>query len=160
MEFKDRLRSASQRGQKARDSKARQEAAKSLNEEESRRIHTGLRLELSEHIESCLQQLADNVPGFCFKTVTNDKGWGASVNRDDLALTRKKRENFFSRYVVLVSPFSKYHVLDLVAKGTIRNKDNFHRHHYQLLKDVDMDSFRELVELWTLDYAEKYAASS
>jgi hypothetical protein len=159
MNFKDRLRSASQRGQQARDSKVRQETAEQLSKEESRRVHTGLRLELSEHIEYCLQQLADNIPGFRFETIANDKGWGASVSRDDLSLNRRKRESFYSRYVLLVSPFSKYQVLDLVAKGTIRNKDNFHRHHYQLLKDVDMESFREMVELWTLDYAEGYAAS-
>jgi hypothetical protein len=64
----------------------------------------------------------------------------------------------FSQYVVLVSPFSKYHVLDLVAKGTIGNKESFHRNHYQILKEADLDSFQELVELWTLDYAEQYAA--
>ncbi len=160
MDFKNRLRSASQRGHQSRDSKAREEAAKALTEEESRRVHTGLRLELSEHIESCLRQLADHVPGFRFETVNNDKGWGASISRDDLLLNQGKRENLFSRYIVLVSPFSKYQVLDIVAKGTIRNKDNFHRHHYHLIKDVDMDNFRELIELWTLDYAENYAASS
>ena len=31
--------------------------------------------------------------------------------------------------------------------------------HYQLLKDADLDSFRQLTEQWTLDYAEQYAAA-
>ena len=159
MDFKERLHRASERGQHSRDAKAREAAAKALNEEECRRIHTGHRLTLSEHIEACLKQLADNVPGFRFEPVANEKGWGAAVSRDDLSLNRGHRENYFSRYEALVRSYNKYHVLELTAKGTIRNKENFSRSHYQLLKDVDMESFRELIELWTLDYAEQYAAS-
>ena len=50
-------------------------------------------------------------------------------------------------------------MLDISAKGAVRNKENFSRNHYQLLKDADLDAFRNLVEQWTLDYAEQYAAS-
>ena len=39
------------------------------------------------------------------------------------------------------------------------NKENFSRKHYQLLKEADLDSFRQFIEQWTLDYAEYYAAS-
>ncbi len=159
MDFKERLQRASERGQQSRDAKAREEAAKALSEEECRRIHTGHRLTLSENIELCLKQLADNVPGFRFEPVANEKGWGAAVSRDDLSLNGGRRENYFSRYEALVSPYSKYHVLELTAKGTIRNKENFSRSHYQLLQDIDLESFRELIELWTLDYAEQFAAS-
>ena len=35
----------------------------------------------------------------------------------------------------------------------------FSRNHYQRLAEVDLESFRELVELWVLDYAELYAAA-
>jgi len=48
--------------------------------------------------------------------------------------------------------------LDLVAKRAIRNKENFSRNHYQLLKDVDLESFGRMIEQWALDYAEQYAA--
>jgi len=58
-----------------------------------------------------------------------------------------------------VSPHNKYHVLDVTAKGTIRNKEVFSRNHYQRLDDVDLDRFRELIELWVLDYAELFATS-
>jgi hypothetical protein len=51
-------------------------------------------------------------------------------------------------------------VLELVAKGTVRNKEVFSRNHYQRLADVDLESFRELIELWVLDYAELYAAAA
>jgi hypothetical protein len=50
--------------------------------------------------------------------------------------------------------------LEILAKGAVRNKENFTRNHYQLLKDADLDAFRNLVEQWTLDYAEQYAAST
>lgn len=160
MNFKERLQRASERGQQTRDAKIREAAARALSEEECRRIHTGHRLVLSEYIEKCLGQLADNIPGFRFDTVANDKGWGAAVSRDDLSIRSGQRENHFSRYEVLVSPYGKYQVLDMVAKGTIRNKENFNRNHYQTLEEIDLDRFRELVELWTLDYAEQYAASS
>jgi len=159
MDFNQRLQRASDRGQQIKQARTAEAAAKALSEEECRRLHTSYRLTLSEHVETCLKQLADNIPGFNFNLVANDKGWGASVSRDDLSLADGQRKNLFSQYTILVSPFSKYHVLDLVAKGTICNKENYHRNHYQLLKEADLESFRELVEQWTLDYAEQYAAN-
>lgn len=159
MDFKERLQRATERGQHAREAKARDEAAKAMSEEECRRRHSEYRLALTETIEECLQQLAENFPGFRFETIVSDQGWGAAVSRDDLSLAAGRRENLFSRLAMTISPYNKYHVLDLVAKGTVRNKENFHRNHYQLLKDVDLDSFRQYIEQWTLDYAELYAAS-
>ena len=70
-----------------------------------------------------------------------------------------RRGNLFSRLQLVVSPYSKYHVLELAAKGTVRNKEVLSRNHYQRLAEVDLESFRELVELWVLDYAELYAAA-
>jgi len=159
MDFKQKLQRASDRGQQIRQARAEEAAAKALSEEECRRLHTRYRLAVCDHAEACLKQLADNIPGFLFKTVANDRGWGAAVSRDDLSLDGGQRSNLFSQYVILVSPFSKYHVLDMVAKGTICNKENFHRNHYQLLKEVALDNFNDLVELWTLDFAEQYAAN-
>ena len=159
MDFKQRLQHASDRGRQTRQAQAAEAAAEALSEEEWRRRHTRYRLEICDHAETCLKQLADNLPGFLFKTVANDKGWGASVSRDDLSLAAGQRKNLFSQYAILVGPFSKYHVLDLIAKGTICNKENFHRNHYQSLDEVDLDNFCELVEQWTLDFAEQYAAN-
>jgi len=160
MDFKQRLHRAAERGQQAKDAQAAAAAAKAMSEEECRRLHSQYRRELTDHIESCLQQLADNFPGFNFETVMDDKGWGAAVRRDDLSLNAGKRDNLFSRLVLTISSYSDYKVLDLKAKGAVRNKENFSRNHYELLKDADLDSFRQLIERWTLDYAEHYAAGS
>ncbi len=160
MDFRERLQRAALRGEQARNAKVRDEAAKALSEEECRRLHSNYRLVLNDHIESCLKQLAENFPGFNYEPVISDKGWGAAVRRDDFGMTGGRRDSLFSRLEVLVSPHNQYHVLDITAKGAVRNKENFSRNHYQLLKDADLDAFRNLVEQWTLDYAEHYAAGA
>ena len=160
MDFKERLKKAADRGANIRDEQDRQEAAKTLNEEECKRLHSKYRLELTEYIENCLKQLADQFPGFHFEPVINERGWGAAASRDDMGVVEGRRDNFYSRIELLVASFNKYHVFDLSAKGAIRNRESFTRNHYQLLSEVDMDSFTELVDLWVLDYAEQYAAQA
>ncbi len=159
MDFKERLHRATERGQQSKDAVAAEAAAKAMSEEECRRLHSQHRRELTDHIESCLHQLSDNFPGFNFETVVDEKGWGAALRRDDLSLDAGKRTNLFSRLAMTVGPYSDYKVLDLKAKGAIRNKENFSRNHYKLLKDADLDTFKQLIEQWTLDYAEHYAGS-
>lgn len=158
MDFKERLHRATERGQQARDAKARDEAAKALSEEECRRLHSKYRLELTDHIENCLKQLADNFPGFRIAPVADEKGWGTTVYRDDLTLNSGKRDNLLSRFSMTVAPHNQYHVLSVDARGTIRNKEVFTRNHYHLLKDADLDTFKQLIEQWVLEYAEQYAA--
>lgn len=160
MNFKERLQRAAERGQQARDAEARRAAAQAMSEEEWRRLHSNYRLTLTEYIESCLKQLAENFPGFRFETVVGERGWGAAVNRDDLLLQDGKRSNLFSRLTMIISPHNDYHVLELVAKGAVRNKENFNRNHYELLKEADLEGFKQLIEQWTLDYAEMYAANT
>lgn len=159
MDFKERLQRATERGQQTRDEQARRAASEALSEQEWRRLHSDCRDALIEQIERCLKQLAENFPGFRFETVVDEKGWGAAVSRDDLSLNSGRRENLFSRLSMTVSPYNEYHVLDIVAKGMVRNKENFTRNHYQRLKEADQDSFVRLIEQWTLDYAEQYAAA-
>ena len=159
MDFRERLQKASERGKQARDTRLHEAAAKALSEEECRRLHLQYRLSLTEHIEARLRELAENFPGFRFETIVDEEGWGSVVSRDDVGVAEGRRRNFFSRLRLVVSPFNKYHVLDLVAKGTVRNKETFSRNHFQRLADVDLESFRELVELWVLDYAELYSAA-
>ena len=105
--------------------------------------------------------MAERFPGFAFETVVGEDGWGARITRDDLTGRRGRPvEALFSRLRMLVRPYSDVHIVELVTKGTIRNKEIISRNHYQFLSQVDMDSFRELVDLWVLDYAEKFAANS
>jgi len=159
MDFRQRLQKAAQRGQRVCEKREAEAAAAALNEEEYKRLHAKYRLALTEHIDQCLRQLADQFPGFRFENVVSDEGWGAAVQRDDIHLADGQRENLFSRLQLVVSPFSKYHVLDLAAKGTIHNKESFTRNHYRLLSEYDAESFHELVDLWVLDYAEQFAAA-
>ncbi|REK07504.1 MAG: hypothetical protein DWQ37_21485 [Planctomycetota bacterium] len=160
MDFKERLERAIQRGQRSSDAAARAQAEQAVNEEELRRLHSQYRLELSDHIEEGVRELGRHFPGFRYESLSGDKGWGASISRDDLSLNRGRRDSLFSRLEVAVRPFSSSHVLEMTAKGTIRNKELFNRSQYQVLADVDMHAFTEQVDRWLLEYAELYAAKS
>jgi hypothetical protein len=159
MDFKERLQRAAQRGQRSREAELSAAQAQALSEEECRRLHAKYRLPLSEHVERCLRELADRFPGFEVQSIVDETGWGAVARRDDVNLGGGRRGSAFSRLLIVVSPYNKFHVLELAAKGTVRNKEIFSRNHYQRLSDVDEESFRELVELWVLEYAEMYAAA-
>jgi len=157
-DFHERLEKAIQRGHRAQDARQREQANAALGEEELKRLHSKYRLELSDHIEQCMQQLPRHFPGFRYETLSGAKGWGAAISRDDLVLADGRRANFFSRVEIAVRPFSTARVLELVAKGTIRNKEIYNRNQYQTLADVDIATFRELVDRWLLEFAELYAA--
>lgn len=159
MSFRERLQRATERGKQSRAAQLNEAAAKALSEEECRRRHSQYRLALSEHIETCLKEMADNFPGFRLETIVDESGWGAAASRDDIRIADGRRGTFFSRLQLVVSPYNTYHVLDIAAKGTVRNKEVLSRNHYQRLADVDLQSFRELLEQWVLDYAEQYSAA-
>ena len=159
MDFRERIQKASERGRQARSQQLSAAAAQALSEEECRRCHSENRLALTEHIERCLHELADNFPGFRLETIVDEQGWGAAVSRDDFGSESGRRVSLFSRLQILVGPYNKYRVLEMSAKGTVRNKEVLSRSHYQQLAEVDMESFRGLVELWVLDYAELYSAA-
>ena len=159
MDFRERLQLATDRGMRARSEREQAEAAAALSEEECRRLHSSYRLELTDHIEHCLKQLADNFPGFAYETVMEEKGWGGAVTRDDLVLAHGKRGNAYSRLQMVVGTFNSYHVLDVTAKGAVRNKENFNRQHFRKLDDADLDDFKQIIERWVLDYAESYASA-
>lgn len=158
MDFRKRLQLAADRGMRTRTEREKQEAAEAFSEEEYRRQHSTYRLELTEHIEHCLRQLADNFPGFAYETIVGEQGWGGALSRDDLQIQSGKRRNAYSRLQLLVGTFNAYHVLEITAKGAVRNKENFNRQHFAKLDDTDLDDFRQLIERWVLDYAEQYAA--
>lgn len=157
MDFKDRLRQATERGHQQRQAEqARQQAAVGTEEEYKRR-HAAARRTLTDHVETCLEQLAENFPGFRYQNVVDERGWGGAVTRDDLQLTGGKRANLYSRLQILITPYNEFRVLDMVAKGAVRNKENFSRNHYSELDNVDLDEFQTLIEKWVLDYAQRYA---
>ena len=158
MSFDDRLRQAIERGQKRGEDAARDAAAKALTEDEYRRLHSQLRLSLSDQIESCIKRLPNFFPGFQYETMYGDRGWGGACFRDDLAFSRGVRTTTYSRLEVTIRPYSSLHVLDLAAKGTIRNKEAFNRNYFEELATADQQKFHDLIDAWVLEYAEMYAA--
>lgn len=159
MDFNQRLERAIERGQRTRDVRGREAAAQALSEEEFKNLHSKCRLELSEHIENCLRKVVDYFPGFRFATIVSDEGWGAKVDRDDLKVTRRSvSQNQYSRVQMVIRPYSDTKIVELAAKGTIRNKEIFDRSHFQFLSEIDVDSFSELIDLWVLEFAEKYSS--
>lgn len=159
MTFEDRLQKAIERGQRRSEAKLREAEAKALSESELKSLHSKYRLQLSEHIEKCVRQLPNFFPGFRFETIFGDRGWGAACSRDDLRVeSGRRRESDYSRLEMTVRPVSALHVLELVGKGTIRNKEVFSRNYYEQVQDVDIDKFIQFVDVWVLEYAELYAA--
>jgi len=157
--FDERLQRAIQRGNRAAHIRRGEEEAQALSEEQCKRLHQQYRLRLSEHIEKCLRQLPRHLPGFQYENVVSDRGWGAAVSRDDADFgPGRTRTNVFSRLEIVVRPYSAAHVLELEARGTIRNKEVYHPSQYHPLSEVDIERFEELIDLWVLEYAELYAA--
>jgi len=169
MNFQDRLERAIERGRRLGNARAEEEAQRALTEKELQRLHSQARLKLCEHIERGLHQLADRFPGFRFETIVDQRGWGAAISREDLRLRRGgapgypltghgSRQSCFSRLEMLVSPVSASLILDLTAKATVCNREIFSRTHYQSLAELDLPAFTDMIDLWVLEFAERYAA--
>jgi hypothetical protein len=159
MDFESRLQKAIERGHQAKASAEHERQQAEMTEEECKSLHSRCRLQLSEHIEQCLKQVADHFPAFDFSTVTSIDGWGARISREDIeggagrALTRRH-----SRLEMLIKPYTPTRILEMSARGTIRNKEVVSRNHFQFLAAVDLDGFRELIDQWILEYVEKFSA--
>lgn len=161
MDFEQRLKKAIERGQRRGDAQVLADATRTVNEEELKRLHSQYRLELSEHIEKCIRTLPQHFPGFQVETIFGERGWGAACRRDDLRLFgRGQRENYYSRLEITVRPYSPLRILELSAKGTVHNKELLSRQYYEPVADADPAKFVELIDAWTLEFAELYAARS
>ncbi|HEY1603072.1 MAG TPA: hypothetical protein VGG64_25940 [Pirellulales bacterium] len=156
MDFEKRLQEAISRGQQQHAAKSQTQAQQAVSEEELRRLHSQYRLELSDHIEQAVRRLPDHFLGFRYESLSGDRGWGGAISRDDV----RRGGNSFSRLEVAVRPFSASHVLELTAKGTVSNKEIFNRTHFQRIWEVDLASYRQMVDLWIIEYAERYAAQA
>lgn len=157
MEFQKRLERAINRGRQAADAEGREAAEAAQSEEDLRNLHGKLRLDLSEHIEECLRALTVQVAGFQFKSVVGTDGWGARISRDDVIRASGKRESTYTRFEMVVKPFSDAHIIEITTKGTIRNRETLKRSHYQFLNEADIDSLKNTIDLWVLEFAEEYA---
>ncbi len=160
MDFDERLDKAISRGTRRGDAQAREAAAKAISQEELKKLHSQYRLQVSEHIEKCVEKMANHFPGFRLENIYGESGWGAGCSRDDFGSGGKgQRKNFYSRFESTVKPISGAIVIEIIAKGTIRNKEVFNRRHFEKVADIDIDTFLELIDRWVLEYAELFAAS-
>ena len=163
MDFDQRLERAIERGQRKRSADDRERAERAMTEDEFKNLHSKARLELSEHIEACLRKLPEFFPGFDFESVVDTEGWGAKISRDDIAPgagtgAGKGLTRLYSRLEMVIRPYSPSHIVELVARGAIRNKEVLSRSHFQMLTQIDLESFSELIDQWVLEYAEKFSA--
>lgn len=158
MSFDERLQKAIQRGERRGDEQAEAARRAALSEEQLKRMHTDLRLRLSEHAEQCLRTLPNHFPGFQYETIFGERGWGGAVRRDDIRLVGGKRADEYSRLEITVRPLSSVLVVDLAAKGTIRNREAFTRNYFERIEDADAAKFMQLIDAWVLEYAEMYAS--
>lgn len=159
MDFEQRLQRAIERGEKSRDVRDRAAAERQLSAEEIRSRHSSARTDLSETIEKCLRKLADHFPGFQYQSLIGADGWGARISRDDLRLVAgRSSDSLYSRLEMVVTPMGQAPIVEVVGKGTIRNREVYHRRHYQQLSQLDLHAFQQMIEQWVLEYAEQYAA--
>jgi hypothetical protein len=158
-DFDDKLKQAAARGANRASFSMTEAERKKAEAEEFRALHSKLRLDLSERIETVMKKIADLFPGFRYQSVFGDAGWGGACLRDDLVIERGQRQNKYSRFEMAVRPVNEYFILDLQAKGTIANRELLTRSFYQPLQEVDVKKFHELIESWALTYTELYAAN-
>ncbi|MCX7392965.1 MAG: hypothetical protein NTW75_02440 [Planctomycetales bacterium] len=159
MNFDQRLERAIERGQQQRSFAERERAELAMTEEECKNLHSKARLELSENIESCLKKLVEHFPGFDFESIVGVEGWGARISRNDLAPRDGKPLNkYYSQLEMLVPPLTSGRIVELIARGTIWNKEVLSRTHYHQLTQLEINGFRDLIDQWVLEYAEKFSA--
>ena len=158
-DFDERLKQAIRRGHDRGLQNQDEASQKKARQDELRRLHTTMRLQLSERIEQVVRQFIDQFPGFQFSSVYGENGWGAACTRDDLVIVNGQRQSKYSRFEMSVRPLSDVFVLDLQARGTIANREKLVRTYFQLLDEVDLAHFHRLIDDWTLAYAELYSAS-
>lgn len=159
MDFDDKLQQAIQRGQDrtvARSTAKKQVAA---TKEEIRNRHNEFRLNLSEHIETCLKKLAQHFPGFEYEVLYGEKGWGGALSRNDIDRGPDgKAGSFFSRIELTVRPQNEFNVANITGKGTIRDKEMFTWNHFENILEAKQESMEQMIDKWVLQFAEQFAA--
>lgn len=160
MDFEKQLENAIQRGKSRAGRQRSQAETEQLNAEQFERLHSKHRLNVSDHIEKCVRNLADHFPGFEIETIYGDRGWGAACFRSDVSFQSGRSRDSYSRLELTVRPPSSVRVLELVAKGAIKNREIFNRNYYEAIAEVDAAKFNELVDRWIIEYAELYAAAT
>jgi hypothetical protein len=160
-DFDEQLKRAIQRGKVARSERAEQREEQQSQSDAARRKHQDARLALAEYIERALRKLVDHFPGFSYETIFGDRGWGGAIFRDDVSRRRgpanKEDAASYSRLELVVRPPGPYQVVDLLGKATVRNKELFARNIFEPIDTLDLSKFRQTIDLWVLEFAEKFS---
>lgn len=159
-DFDDRLKNALHRGQQRSEDKKQAEAAKQASEDELKNLHSKFRLLISDHIERVVAKLADHLPGFRYESVFGANGWGAAAWSDELRLRNGVKNSRYSRLEITVKPVTSYFILELRCRGTINNREILSRSYFEPVAEVHIEQFKQLVDTWTLQFAEYYAANN
>jgi|LakMenEpi03Aug12_release.lakeMendotaPanAssembly.Ray.scaffolds.fasta_scaffold08396_12 hypothetical protein len=159
-DFEDRLKNALHRGQQRSEDKKQAEAAKQASEDELKNLHSKFRLVVSDHIERVVAKLADHLPGFRYESVFGTNGWGAACWSDELRLKGGTKTTRYSRLEITVKPVTSYFILELRCRGTINNREFLSRSYFEPVTEVHVEQFKQLIDTWTLQFAEYYAANN
>ena len=155
MDFEKRLERAISRRRNGADFETtRRNRSAAYRRAISQRAHARCRLELSEQIEAGLRKLADYFPVFAStrSSATMAGAPGSAGTISPWGLGGHPGLNI-AGWKSLFGPLAA-HIIELVGKGTIRNKELFHRNHFQFLTQVIVQSLRDMCDLWVLEYAE------
>jgi len=161
MSFDDRLRQAIERGQKRGETRAQEAQKQALTEEECKRLHSQLRLRLSEQIEACIKRLPNVFSGVSVrKRSTETRDGAGACFRDDLRIVGGQRSSNYSRLEMTVRPYSSFHVL-----GNHGQRDHPEQRGLQTAtttrnwkKWTKLNS-ATLIDAWVLEYVEMFAAT-
>ncbi len=159
MDFDNELEAAIKRGQLRNEYSQQSAKQAAMSVEEIRNRHNDFRLHLSDHIEECLNKLANHFPGFEYETIYGSRGWGGAVSRNDLDRGPDGRAgSFFSRLELTVRPQNEFNVVNIAGKGTIRDKEIFTWNHFEDLFEAKNEAFEKILDKWILQFAEQFAA--
>ncbi len=158
-EFEEQLKKAIERGQRINDARQAEEKQAQMSADQLKIRHNEFRLKLSERIERTLQSLVQQLPGFEYENIYGSRGWGGAVSRDELVIAGGQRSNAYSRLEVTVKPLREMNIVDIGAKGTVKNREVFTRQHYRTIEQVDLDEFLETIDRWVLEFAQLYMAA-
>jgi len=135
MDFEDKLEQAIQRGQNRNTAENKAKKESELSKEAIRNRYNEIRLNLSDHIEQGLKS-------------RNDLDRGPDG----------KAGSFFSRVEMMVRPQNEFDVINIVGKGTIRDKEMFVWNHFDGIAESDQAQFIQMIDNWLLQFAEQFAA--
>jgi hypothetical protein len=156
--FRDRLRKAIQSGEQEREQRKDDEREARQRALRREALYDRYEYALCDHIQSCLEDLCEEWPGFKLTPATGEKGRGFAIDRDDrVRSTGGGRDRRYSRLELTVRSHTKGHFLEVLAKGTIRNKEVIRRSEDDRVETLDPGLMKKFIERVVMEYARAYA---